>query len=138
MASPDSPRVVLFRLAATNPSTINVEIFFKLNLMIYNIMVEEDDQFVICGLILFQDLTALSMGHMAHMNPATIKKSMTYFQQAHPTRPKEIHFFNIPSFFDGLLGIIKPFMKEKVQQRVGKLFFSTFPFKFNDFADSRS
>lgn len=128
MASPDSPRVVLFRLAATNPSTINVEIFFKLNLMIYNIMVEEDDQFVICGLILFQDLTALSMGHMAHMNPATIKKAMTYFQQAHPTRPKEIHFFNIPSFFDGLLGIIKPFMKEKVQQRVGKLIFTKFLF----------
>ncbi|KAK9730672.1 CRAL/TRIO domain [Popillia japonica] len=118
VASPDSPRVIIMRPALVDPSPTALETFFKLNLMIADIIVKEDDQFVICGLMLFQDLTGMSLSHMTHMNPTITKKSMTYFQEAHPSRPKDLHFFNIPSFFDTILGIVKPFMKEKLQQRI--------------------
>ncbi|KRT78509.1 CRAL-TRIO domain containing protein [Oryctes borbonicus] len=86
--------------------------------MISDIIVNEDDHFVICGMVVFQDMTGLTMSHMAQMNPVITKKHVAYFQEAHPSRSKQIHFFNIPSFFDTLLGIIKPLIKEKFQQRI--------------------
>ncbi|GJQ86159.1 hypothetical protein Trydic_g13439 [Trypoxylus dichotomus] len=118
IANRESPRIMLLRPGEADPSKTKLETFFKLNLMVMDILLNEADDYIICGLVLFLDMTGMSMGHMAQANPSTIKKSMTYFQQCQPNRAKELHFFNIPSFFDTLLGIIKPFMNEKYKQRI--------------------
>lgn len=81
-------------------------------------MVYEDDQYLVGGLILFNDLTGTTLSHMTQMTPALSKKAMTYYQDAYPSRPQQMHLFNIPSFFDAMFNMIRPFMKEKMQQRV--------------------
>ncbi|KAI4466007.1 alpha-tocopherol transfer protein-related [Holotrichia oblita] len=116
-STPDGPRVMLLR-SIPDPSIYKMEDVFKVNMMIGDIMVQEDDQYIVGGLVLFNDVSGAGVSYLTHMTPSLAKKSMTYYQDAYPTRPKELHFFNIPSFFDALLSIIKPFMKEKMQKRL--------------------
>ncbi|KAI4466012.1 alpha-tocopherol transfer protein-related [Holotrichia oblita] len=115
--APDAPRIMLQR-TIRDPSLFKIEDIATVNLMISEIMVLEDDQYIVGGLLLFNDLTDANIGLMSLMTPSLAKKSMTFYEEAYPVRPKEMHFFNIPSFFDTLMNIIKPFMKEKMQRRM--------------------
>ncbi|GJQ86158.1 hypothetical protein Trydic_g13438 [Trypoxylus dichotomus] len=116
-ATPDSPRLLIQR-TVPDPNAVKMETIFKVNMMLADIMVREDDQCLIGGLIIFNDTTGITLSHMTHMTPSIAKKSMTYWQNALPNRPKEMHFFNIPTFFDTMMSMIKPFLNEKMQKRM--------------------
>ncbi|KAI4466016.1 alpha-tocopherol transfer protein-related [Holotrichia oblita] len=116
-ATPDGPRILLQR-PVPDPNLIKMEDIFKVNIMLSDIMVYEDDQAMIGGLIIFNDVTGAAMSMLTHMSPSITRKALTYYQDAYPTRPKEMHFFNIPSFFDTIMSMMKPFMKQKMQDRI--------------------
>lgn len=86
--------------------------------MLMDIVINEDDQAIIAGVIFIQDMKGLTMAHLAQMTPAIIKKSSTIFQESMPTRPKQLHYLNLPSFFDTMYQMMKPFIKEKLRKRV--------------------
>ncbi|KRT78510.1 CRAL-TRIO domain containing protein [Oryctes borbonicus] len=116
-SGPDAPRLLIQR-SLPDPNAVKMETLFKVNMMLADIMIQEDDQCIVGGLIIFNDVTGITLSHMTHMTPSLSKKSMTYWQNALPNRPKEMHFFNIPSFFDTVMNMIRPFMNEKMQKRV--------------------
>lgn len=108
---------------------------FKTNMMIQDILFLEDDQFVIAGQSMIQDMKGITMNHMAQMTPSMVKKAMTCFHTAYPSRPKAAHFINIPSFFETIFTLFKPFLTEKLKQRVtGKIIHQCIFFNFLTFA----
>lgn len=78
----------------------------------------EDDQMIICGVCVVTDMGGMTTSQMMCYTPSIMKKVMTCFEEAYPTRPKELHFYKIPSFFETLFNVVKPFMKEKMLKRV--------------------
>lgn len=117
---PDEPRVILLRSGAYDPDINPVDIF-KSNMMIQDILFEEDDQFIIAGQSMVQDMKGITINHMVHMTPSMVKKAMTCFHTAYPSRPKSAHFINIPSFFETIHMLFRPFLTEKLKQRVRNL-----------------
>ncbi|GJQ86157.1 hypothetical protein Trydic_g13437 [Trypoxylus dichotomus] len=116
--SSDSPKVSLLRNGIYDPLKITNQDIFKTNLMILDILLMEDDQLVVCGLTGLQDMAGVTVTHMTSSPLSIIKKAFTCFQDAYPIRPKDMHLYNIPSFFETMYAMIKPFMKEKMQKRL--------------------
>lgn len=118
LASPDSPVVILFRTGIYDVNKFNVADVMKVNMMFSTVLMLENDNFNVVGGQMIQDMAKLTMAHITAMSPAMTKKATTIFQDAFPVRPKGLHFCNIPTFFDILFAIFKPFLKEKMLNRV--------------------
>lgn len=110
-----SPRVVLLRQGFENMDIVNV---LKINLMIGDILLLEDDNVTICGEHILQDMKLLTLTATKMFSPTLVKKASTCFQNAYPVRPKGIFFFNTNSFFELVYSLFKTFMKEKMKKRV--------------------
>lgn len=112
--------IVLLRNGAYDPDKVKLQDLFKANMMAMDIGLLEDDRGVINGMHVLQDMSLMNVSHM--FSPAMAKKGMTLFQHAYPNRPKGVHFFNLPSFFETLFGLIKPLLSEKMKNRVTRKF----------------
>lgn len=117
-AEPDSPRVILARAGVGDPSKFNVFTVMSVNSMVTDILINEDDQNIVAGMVTIQDLKGVTLAQMAQMTPSVAKKGTMIFQEAIPIRPKLMHYLNMPSFFDSLFQLFKSFLKEKLQKRI--------------------
>ncbi|KAK9730723.1 CRAL/TRIO domain [Popillia japonica] len=115
---PTDPMYMIFRTTVFDPAKHSAIDIFKINLIINDILLYEDDQMVIGGICVVNDMNNMTTSQMMCYSPSVMKKVMTCFEQGYPTRPKEIHFYRIPSFFEAVFGMVKPFMKEKMLKRV--------------------
>ncbi|KAI4466006.1 alpha-tocopherol transfer protein-related [Holotrichia oblita] len=115
---PDTPRIILARSGLQDPSRFNPMNLLSVHSMLTDIMINEDDQNAIAGLVVIQDYKGITLSQMTQMTPALAKKASTIFQEAIPARIKQAHYMNVPTFFDTLFQIIKPFMKEKLLKRM--------------------
>lgn len=104
--------------SAKDMSKLSLSDAFKLYGMIVDILVNEDDNFIIAGVQVINDLKNSSTNHIVHLNPVVIKKFLKCFQEAYPIRPKGLVFFNAPSFFEMLYTLFKSFLSEKLKKRV--------------------
>lgn len=59
-------------------------------------------------------MTGISLGHLARLGIFPIKNILYYLQEALPFRLKGLHFFNIVSFIDKIVFLMKPFMKKEM------------------------
>nr|XP_022919566.1 retinol-binding protein pinta-like isoform X1 [Onthophagus taurus] len=116
-SGPDTPKGFLMSFKNWDMSTTSMSDLMKLTYMIMDIVINEDDQAVIAGIIALQDGTGIEMKHMMAMTPSLVKKSAMLFQDAYPNRPKAMHYFNPPSFIETIFNLFKPFMKEKLMKR---------------------
>nr|XP_022917052.1 alpha-tocopherol transfer protein-like [Onthophagus taurus] len=87
-------------------------------MMISDILLDEDDQITVGGMVGFQDASGITVSMLTHMDLPIMKKAMMFFEGAFPQRPKVMHVFNPPSVFDTIYNMMKPFMKEKMQKRM--------------------
>ncbi|XP_071052625.1 uncharacterized protein [Onthophagus taurus] len=117
-AGPDSPRYLLFRFFVADPAVHKMKNLFKLNMMIADTLLHEDDQITVGGMVGFQDASGITMSFLTHMDLTIMKKAMMFFEGAFPQRPKVMHVFNPPSVFDTMYNMMKPFMKDKMQRRM--------------------
>ncbi|XP_022912225.1 retinol-binding protein pinta-like [Onthophagus taurus] len=115
VGSPDAPRIILFR--HVDPAVHKMKDIFKVNIMISDILMNEDDQIIIGGMVALQDMAGVGSSSMVHMDLSLTKKAMMFFDGAYPQRPKAMHFINLPSFFDTMYNMMKPFFKEKMMKR---------------------
>jgi len=76
-----------------------------------------DKQAVIRGIVLIQDFEGMTLSHTLSMSPAMIKKAMTVWQDAYPSRPKALHFINMPSVMESFFKMAQGFQKEKMRER---------------------
>lgn len=66
------------------------------------------------GLVLMFDMDGIQFGHLFKLSVFVIKHYLHYLQEAMPVRMKGIHFFNLVSFVDKILALVRPFMKQSL------------------------
>lgn len=81
--------------------------------MIQDILMREDDNYMIAGQIGVLDCSGVTMAHFMQFNPTFIKKITLMSQEASPTRQKGFHFINTPFGFDSVFNVFKGFINDK-------------------------
>lgn len=116
--TPDGPRIILIRPGAYDAKIYTMIEVMKISNMLQDIMMIEDDNYVIAGQTGIIDLAGVTMAHFMQFNPTFIKKVTMMSQEASPTRQKGFHFINTPFGFDSIFNIFKSFMNDKNKTRV--------------------
>ncbi|XP_067014812.2 retinol-binding protein pinta isoform X2 [Anabrus simplex] len=111
-------RVLLQRMGRYDPSRLNAMHMFKLTLLLADIMMIEDDISMINGSVFLMDMDGVTLSHAMQLQPTLIKKTMMCFQNGYPARLKAIHYVNYPPTFESFLQIFKPFLKDKILNRI--------------------
>lgn len=116
--NPSSPRLMLMRVGAYDANKFTVQETMKVSTMINDILMIEDDNFVISGQIGVIDLADVTLAHFMQMQPALVKKMTMFMQDGSPIRQKGLHYINAPKGFEQLFNMFKSFMNEKMRSRV--------------------
>lgn len=117
----NGPRLVVLRMAAYNPDEYNFIEINRASSLMHQIMLDEDDDAIVNGVIHILDLSDVKAGHFFQMTPSFAKKMTVFQEEALPMRTKGTHFINTPAGFDKVFNMFKPMMSKKQQQRVGSL-----------------
>ncbi|KAG5672156.1 hypothetical protein PVAND_002309 [Polypedilum vanderplanki] len=110
---PDGPRIILIRPGAYDASIYTVAEMIKISNMIQDILMNEDDNYVIAGQIGILDCANVTMAHFMQFNPTFIRKITIMSQEASPTRQKGFHFINTPLGFESCFNLFKSFINDK-------------------------
>lgn len=81
--------------------------------MIQDILMREDDNYMVAGQVPILDCAGVTMAHFKQFNPTFIKKITLLTQDASPTRQKGFHFINTPRGFDTVFNVFKSFINDK-------------------------
>lgn len=81
--------------------------------MIQDILMREDDNYMVAGQIGVLDCSGVTLAHFKQFNPSFVKKITLMSQEASPTRQKGFHFINTPFGFDTVFNIFKTFINAK-------------------------
>jgi hypothetical protein len=103
----------LIRPGAYDASEFSLPEVFKISNMIQDILMREDDNYMVAGQIGILDCSGVTMAHFKQFNPTFIKKITMLTQDASPTRQKGFHFINTPFGFDSIFNIFKSFINDK-------------------------
>lgn len=77
-----------------------------------------DPKTQIGGLVVLLDMSGLGFGHAKFLSPHLAKRTVEVIQEAFPMRFKSFHILHEPFYFDAILAILRPFLKEKIRNRV--------------------
>ncbi|XP_055598366.1 retinol-binding protein pinta-like [Uranotaenia lowii] len=116
--TPDSPRIMLIRPAIYDPSKYTIQDVIKVSTMANDIMMMEDDNFVVAGQIGILDLANVTMAHFLQFTPNFVKKMTMLSQEASPLRQKGFHYVNVPNGFEAVFNVFRSFMNEKSKSRL--------------------
>ena len=72
--------VVLMRIGVYNPERVKAVDIFRVNMMIMDVLLEDDDRAVICGAVFIIDYSNVTMSHLAQYSPSFAKKTTTLLQ----------------------------------------------------------
>lgn len=70
------------------------------------------------GLVVLLDMAGLSLAHAKYLSPHLAKRTVEVVQEAFPLRFKAFHVLHEPFYFDAILAMLKPFLKDKIRRRV--------------------
>lgn len=105
--------MILIRPGAYDASIYSLAEVIKISNMIQDILMREDDNYMIAGQIGILDCSGVTMAHFRQFNPSFIKKITLMTQDASPTRQKGFHFINTPFGFDSVFNVFKGFINDK-------------------------
>jgi hypothetical protein len=73
-------RVILLRSGGYDPQEVKIVDIFKVQMMIADIFIEEDDRGTVAGIVNVLDHSKTTLAHMALFSPSLVKKATTLFQ----------------------------------------------------------
>ncbi|KAI9586028.1 hypothetical protein GQX74_001875 [Glossina fuscipes] len=111
----NGPRIVLLRLASAE--IFSLEEVLAVNHVLQDILMLEDDNAVVNGLVMIADQKGIPLSHILQATPTYLKKWITYNYESIPLRLKSIHFLNAPKIFDIVYNTAKPMLPLKQQDR---------------------
>ncbi|KPI98994.1 Alpha-tocopherol transfer protein-like [Papilio xuthus] len=117
--TPDGRRVILMRGVDKDAQTPNVADAFKLALMLGDVRLAEEKEGV-AGDIYILDASVATPTHFAKFTPTLVKKFLVCVQEAYPVKLKQIHVINVSPLVDKIVNFVKPFIKEKIRDRLYK------------------
>ncbi|XP_049774273.1 clavesin-2-like isoform X1 [Schistocerca cancellata] len=78
----------------------------------------EDPHVQISGAVFIVDMAGYGLQHFLVATPSNLSLFIKMFQDCFPLRLKGVHIVNAPSLFAAVFAISKPFLKEKMRQRI--------------------
>ncbi|XP_030375529.1 alpha-tocopherol transfer protein [Scaptodrosophila lebanonensis] len=114
----NGPRVGIMRMAAYNPDEYNFSEINRAAQMMQQIVLNEDDEAIVNGVVHIMDLANIKAGHLLQMTPSLAKKLTVYQEEGVPLRPKGGHFINTPGGFDKVFNFVRPMLSEKQRNRM--------------------
>lgn len=100
-----------------DPYKCSVEKVFRSNILSLENAVR-DPRTQISGLTIIVDMAGVSFAYAKFLSPHFAKKTVEVVQECFPLRFKAFHILNQPFYFDAVLTILRPFLKEKIRNRV--------------------
>ncbi|XP_078584938.1 alpha-tocopherol transfer protein-like [Branchiostoma floridae x Branchiostoma japonicum] len=113
----DGRKVMFYRIGKWDPYQFSAYEVFRVSMISSEKIIQEEDTQV-HGIAMIADLAGLSFSHAYQIGPRVAKKIGSITTDAFPIRVKEIHLLNQPMLFDAIFAIIKPFMSEKMRNRI--------------------
>lgn len=101
-----------------DPYKCAVEKVFRSNVLSLENAIR-DPRTQIGGLIVLLDMAGVGFAHAKFLSPHLAKWTVQVIQEAFPMRFKAFHILHEPFYFDAILAILRPFLKEKIRRRVG-------------------
>lgn len=81
--------------------------------MICDILLIEDDNFVISGEVAIVDFKHVTKSHLLQLDPLLVKKLAVFNQEGSPLKQKGIHYLHTPPGFDVVFNLFKSIMQSK-------------------------
>lgn len=100
-----------------DPSRVTADQVFRVFYLIHLAALQEV-QSQICGAVVIMDFNGLGMKQVKGLTPSFSLRLLTFIQEAMPLRLKEVHFVNQPFLFNMVWTMFKPFVKEKLKNRM--------------------
>jgi len=100
-----------------DPSRVTADQVFRVFYLIHLAALQEV-QSQICGAVVIMDFNGLGMKQVKGLTPSFSLRLLTFIQEAMPLRLKEVHFVNQPFLFNMVWQMFKPFVKEKLKNRM--------------------
>lgn len=110
-------RVVVMRAVAKDIPTPNVAEAMKLVMMIGDVRLKEE-LVGVAGDVYVLDASVATPAHFSRFTPGLVKKFLVCVQEAYPVKLKEVHVINVSPFVDTIVNWVKPFLKEKIRNRI--------------------
>jgi len=110
-------RVFIFRVGNWDPAVVSKEDLFSANYLCLELMAKEE-RTQVSGIIAIVDLEGLSWSHWMQMSMDYIQSMVGMVQNSFPIRFKEIHIINESPIFTVAFALVKPFLTEKMQNRL--------------------
>lgn len=104
---PTAPKVVLIRAGMYDPSLVHISEVFQMAMMMNEMLLLEDDNYVVSGLLNIVDMRGIKAMHLAHFTPRMIEKILYVTQEALPIRQRGFHFLNLPLGFNAAFTLFK-------------------------------
>ncbi|XP_052894549.1 alpha-tocopherol transfer protein-like [Anopheles moucheti] len=114
---PTDPKLFLIRVGCFQVSSCTFADIMKVGTMINDIVMREDDQMVICGMVIIIDLKGVTASHLMHFEVELLKKVAILNQDASPLRMQGIHILNPPPGAQTALNIFNGLLSEKNQHK---------------------
>jgi len=111
-------RVLLLELGTPwNHKQVNLDEVFKgCVLFLEAAMLEPETQ--VHGAVVIFDMNGLSLQQVWQFTPAFARRIVEFLQEAVPLRLKALHVVNQPKIFNMVFAMFKPFLKEKLRNRI--------------------
>ncbi|XP_062705817.1 alpha-tocopherol transfer protein-like [Aedes albopictus] len=110
-------QIYLFRVEKCDPYKIPVDYVFRSNVLALEDAVRNPET-QIGGLVVLLDMAGLGFAHARYLSPHLARKTVEVVQEAFPMRFKAFHVLHEPFYFDAILAVLKPFLKDKIRRRI--------------------
>ncbi|KAK4879828.1 hypothetical protein RN001_007974 [Aquatica leii] len=119
LSDPLAPRVFYYLGEPFDASKkIDFLPIIKTILIVMDILLHEDDSFIVNGYSVIQYLNGFTLNHLSQMSITLLKNLYTCTIKRYPVRLKQFHFMNVPSSVYVMYNMLKPFVSEKIRSRV--------------------
>ncbi|XP_054284632.1 alpha-tocopherol transfer protein-like isoform X1 [Macrosteles quadrilineatus] len=104
--------------AKVDTSLVTVEDVFSTNVLALEHVVREPETQV-GGITVIVDMTGFGLQqHAKFLSPYYARRTVEVIQETFPLRFKGFHVINQPFYFDAVFAVLRPFLKEKIRQRI--------------------
>lgn len=110
-------RVLIYRIGQWDPKDWSVIHVFKVSLMTSEVICREAET-QRRGVKVIFDLDGWSFSHALQVTPSLAKKISSVLTDSFPLKVRGIHLVNEPLIFRPVFAMIRPFLSDKIKQRI--------------------
>lgn len=114
---PNGSKVLIYRIAHWDPKVFTAYDVFRVSLITSELIVQEVET-QRNGVKAIFDLEGWQFSHAFQITPSVAKKIAAVLTDSFPLKVRGIHLINEPVIFHAVFSMIKPFLTEKIKERI--------------------